>query len=103
VTKTTAESIAAALTVPERILLFCLGSEAAVFMTTSSIGVGEVWAAIVCSEKIDTESLRAHCLPSMPAVFVPRHIAALDALPVGATGKVDRSRLKQMVTNAARS
>ncbi len=76
-------------------------SEAAVFMATNSLGVEEVWAAIVCSEAIDTERLRAHCRPRMPEVFVPTHIVTLEALPVGVTGKVDKSRLKQLVMNAA--
>jgi acyl-CoA synthetase (AMP-forming)/AMP-acid ligase II len=78
-------------------------SEAAVFMATSALGVEEVWAGIVCSEKVDSESLRAHCRPRMPAVFVPAHIVTLDALPINATGKVDRPRLKEMVLSAARS
>jgi acyl-CoA synthetase (AMP-forming)/AMP-acid ligase II len=78
-------------------------SEAAVFMATSALGVEEVWAGIVCGEKVDSENLRAHCRPRMPAVFVPAHIVTLDALPINATGKVDRPRLKQMVLNAARS
>jgi acyl-CoA synthetase (AMP-forming)/AMP-acid ligase II len=78
-------------------------SEAAVFMATSALGVEEVWAGIVCSEKIDSEKLRAYCQPRMPTVFVPAHIVTLDALPINATGKVDRPRLKAMVLSAARS
>jgi len=78
-------------------------SEAAVFMATSAQGVEEVWAGIVCSEKVDSESLRAHCRPRMPAVFVPAHIVTLDALPINATGKLDRPRLKEMVLRSARS
>ena len=62
-------------------------SEAAVFMATSSIGVEEVWAAIVCSEKIDSERLRTHCRPRMPAVFVPAHIVTFDALPTAQPAK----------------
>ena len=66
-------------------------TEAAVFMATNKLGVEEVWAAIVCNEKIDTERLRAHCQPRMPAVFVPVPIATLDALrptlPEKSTGR----------------
>jgi acyl-CoA synthetase (AMP-forming)/AMP-acid ligase II len=47
--------------------------------------------------------LRAHCRPRMPAVFVPAHIVTLDALPINATGKVDRPRLREMVLSAVRS
>jgi acyl-CoA synthetase (AMP-forming)/AMP-acid ligase II len=78
-------------------------SEAAAFMATSALGVEEVWAGVVCSVKIDTERLRAHCRPHMPTVFVPAHFVTLDALPINATGKVDRQRLKEMVLSAARS
>jgi acyl-coenzyme A synthetase/AMP-(fatty) acid ligase len=78
-------------------------TEAAVFMATNRIGVEEVWAAIVCSETIDTESMRAHCRSGMPAVFVPAHIVTVDALPLSPTGKVDRQRLKNNVMGAARS
>jgi acyl-CoA synthetase (AMP-forming)/AMP-acid ligase II len=78
-------------------------SEAAVFMVSSPRGAEEVWAAIVCSEKVDGERLREHCRPRMPAVFVPARIVTLDALPINATGKVDRPRLKQIVEAATHS
>ncbi len=77
--------------------------EAAVFMATSKAGVEEVWAAIVCNEKVDAEGLRAHCRPLMPWVFVPTHIVPLARLPINATGKVDRKRLKDDVLGAANS
>jgi acyl-CoA synthetase (AMP-forming)/AMP-acid ligase II len=94
--KLSAEKIEAAL------MSFKGVSEAAVFMATNALGVEEVWAGIVCSEKVDSEKLQAHCRARMPAVFVPAHIVTLDALPINATGKVDRPRLKEMVL-AARS
>ena len=95
--KLSAEKIEAAL------MSFKGVSEAAVFMATGPLGVEEVWAGIVCSEKIDSERLRAHCRQHMPAIFVPAHIVTLDALPINATGKVDRPRLKEIVLRAARS
>jgi acyl-CoA synthetase (AMP-forming)/AMP-acid ligase II len=73
-------------------------SQAAVFVETSKIGVEEVWAAIVCSEKVDAESLRAHCRSRLPPSFIPTRVVTLDALPINATGKVDRPRLKQIIT-----
>jgi acyl-coenzyme A synthetase/AMP-(fatty) acid ligase len=75
-------------------------TQAAVFMATSKFGVEEVWAAIVCSESVDSEALRAHCWPRMPLVFVPAHFATLEALPTNATGKIDRPRLKDLVMAA---
>jgi acyl-coenzyme A synthetase/AMP-(fatty) acid ligase len=77
--------------------------EAAVFMATSKAGVEEVWAAVVYNEKIDAENLRAHCRQLMPWVFVPTHIVPLARLPINATGKVDRKRLKDNVLGAANS
>jgi fatty-acyl-CoA synthase len=75
-------------------------NEAAVFMATSKQGVDEVFAAVVCSETIDSDKLRAHCRARMPMVFVPKRVVTLDALPVNAMGKVDRARLKEMLTGA---
>ncbi len=95
--KMAAEKVEAALTSFKGV------SEAAVFMATNKLGVEEVWAGIVCSEKIDSESLRTHCRPRMPAVFVPAHIMTLDTLPMNATGKLDRSRLKETLIAAAAS
>jgi acyl-CoA synthetase (AMP-forming)/AMP-acid ligase II len=95
--KLSAEKVEAAL------MSFQGVSEAAVFMATNALGVEEVWAGIVCSEKVDSESLRAHCRPRMPAVFVPAHVVTLEALPINATGKIDRPRLKEMVLSTARS
>ena len=93
--KMAAEKVEAALTSFKGV------SEAAVFMATNKLGVEEVWAGIVCREKIDTESLQAHCRPRMPAVFVPTQIVILDALPINATGKVDRRRLRDIATASA--
>jgi acyl-CoA synthetase (AMP-forming)/AMP-acid ligase II len=81
----------------ENILLSFAGvREAAVFMKTNASGVEEVWATIVCGEKIDDEALRAHCRTRMPTVFVPVHIVTVDALPINAAGKVDRPRVREL-------
>jgi len=37
----------------------------------------------------------------MPAVFAPTHVMKLEALPLNATGKVDRQRLRAMLTSGA--
>ena len=93
----------AAERIEEALLSFKGVNEAAVFMATNKLGVEEVWAAIVCGETIDTERLRAHCRPLMPAVVVPAHVVTLDALPINTTGKVDRPQLKRMLLDAAPS
>lgn len=78
-------------------------SEAAVFVATNARGVDEVWATVVCREKFDPEFLRAHCRRQIASHFVPAHIVTFDALPITATGKVDRQRLKQTIMAAAHS
>jgi acyl-CoA synthetase (AMP-forming)/AMP-acid ligase II len=75
-------------------------SQAAVVSATSKGGADEVRAAVVCSEKIDLESLRAHCRSRMPAAFVPARVLILDVLPINATGKIDRPRLKGILDAA---
>lgn len=95
--KLAAEKVEAALTAFKGV------TQACAFMATSAAGVEEVWAAIVSSEKIDTERLRAHCRQRLPVVFVPAHMVTLEALPINATGKVDRPRLKEIVLGAKRS
>jgi acyl-CoA synthetase (AMP-forming)/AMP-acid ligase II len=95
--KLAAEKIEAALTSFDGVV------QAAVFMTTNKLGVEEVWAAVVCREKLDPEALRKHCRSRMPVVFVPAHIVPLDTLPINVAGKLDRPRVKEMVLAAARS
>jgi acyl-CoA synthetase (AMP-forming)/AMP-acid ligase II len=70
--------------------------QAAVFVAANKAGVQEVWAAVVCPETFDAEKLRAHCRAGMPPYFVPARIVNLDALPMGAMGKVILPRLKEM-------
>ena len=47
-------------------------------------------------ETLDDETLRAHLTARVPDVMVPRRIHRVSALPLGATGKVDRARLGDM-------
>ena len=72
--------------------------QAAVFVATSTAGVQEVWAAVVCPETFDAEKLREHCRAALPRHFVPAHIVSLDVLPVSAMGKVILPRLREMIT-----
>jgi acyl-CoA synthetase (AMP-forming)/AMP-acid ligase II len=78
-------------------------SEAAVVIVESENGNDEVWAVIPRGETVDADSLIAHCRKRMPPAFVPKRVVTLDELPLNARGKLDRARLKQIVTAAARA
>ena len=45
----------------------------------------------------DEPELKAFCLKHGPAYAHPRRIFAVDALPVGGTGKVDRKAAKETI------
>jgi acyl-CoA synthetase (AMP-forming)/AMP-acid ligase II len=95
--KMSAEMIEAALVAFKGI------KEAAVFTATSKVGIEEVWAAVASGEKIEMERLRTYCWSHMPPPFVPAHVVSLDALPIDASGKVDRKRLKKMLVPDAQA
>ena len=78
-------------------------SDAAVFAATNPGGINEVWAAVVCGGELDPESIRAHCRSQIGDAFVPAHVVSLEALPITATGKVDRQGLKQMLMTGNQS
>jgi acyl-CoA synthetase (AMP-forming)/AMP-acid ligase II len=82
---------------------FSAVGEVAVFVETNALGIDELWAAVVWRDRPDAENLREYCRQRMPPHFIPAHIVTLDALPVGATGKVDRLQLKQMLAPSAQS
>jgi acyl-CoA synthetase (AMP-forming)/AMP-acid ligase II/acyl carrier protein len=54
-------------------------------------------------EGLDVEELRRFLFTRLPAQKVPKRIAVLDALPTGASGKVDRVALARVVDDAAQS
>lgn len=62
---------------------------------------GEIAAAVVeLSEEgaaLDEDELRRWCREKIGAARTPRHIAAMDELPKGPTGKIQRRELKRMI------
>jgi acyl-coenzyme A synthetase/AMP-(fatty) acid ligase len=76
-------------------------SEAAVFVEANELGVEEVWAAIICSDAINIEALRAHLRRRMPPAFVPAHVVTVDALPLNEACKLDRELVKRRVRGDA--
>ena len=55
----------------------------------------EVHAAVVLSQPASEADLRAHCAASLAEFKVPRKIHLLEALPRGATGKLQRINMAQ--------
>ncbi len=61
--------------------------------------VGEAGMAFVVpvpGASIETEDLRAWCKEQMAGYKVPRQVRLVDELPLNATGKVDKLRLREI-------
>ena len=76
-------------------------SNSAAFSIPNEYGVGEVCAAVVSKEKLDEQSLRAHCEERIPRPFAPARYYFVDSLPHNEMGKIDRRRLQELVNQAA--
>ena len=64
--------------------------------------LGEAIVACVVpveGSRVSADDLREHCLRSLPFVRVPKEIKVVSQLPKTASGKIDRSALKERVTN----
>ena len=57
--------------------------------------LGEAIMLVARGDPAAEPALRAFFKRELPAFMMPRHIVWRDALPVGATGKLDRERLRQ--------
>ncbi len=65
--------------------------------------VGEAGMAFVvpvAEASIDPEALRAWCKEKMAGYKVPRHVRVVDELPLNATGKVDKLRLREIAAGS---
>jgi len=72
---------------------------AAALTVVNQLGVEEVWAAIQSRQMIEENKLRAHCEQKLAGIFVPKRFIVMDALPTNEAGKLDRSRLAEIVTS----
>lgn len=64
------------------------------FVTASARGEKPVWAFVVTDDPACTpQALRAHLRGLLPGYMVPARIQLCDALPLTATGKIDRDAL----------
>ncbi|MFB7511863.1 amino acid adenylation domain-containing protein [Streptomyces sp. NPDC056144] len=60
---------------------------------TESAGATRLAAHVVTRVPVDPAELRAHVAAALPDYMVPAAFAALDALPLGVNGKLDRAAL----------
>jgi acyl-coenzyme A synthetase/AMP-(fatty) acid ligase len=70
--------------------------EAGVFAVNNELGIAELSALVVAVSPIDEEALRRHCAQRLSPSCVPVRIIAVDALPRGGQGKLERHRLPEI-------
>lgn len=66
---------------------------AVVLATETDKGEKELVAYVVCGQAIASAELRNYLGALLPAYMLPAHFVVLDALPVNASGKIDRKAL----------
>ena len=71
-------------------------NRAAAFTTANTKGVDELYAAVV-TDAFAERPLRAHCQRHLPPEHVPVHFLLTAELPLNQMGKIDRSRLAQLL------
>jgi len=69
---------------------------AAAFGGPNSLGIEEVWAAVVTGSAVESGDIRAYCERRLPPEHVPVRIVSLPEMPRTASGKVDRLRLLEV-------
>jgi acyl-CoA synthetase (AMP-forming)/AMP-acid ligase II len=70
--------------------------EAGVFAVNNELGIAELSALVVAAAPIDDEALRRHCAQRLSPSCVPVRVIAVDALPRGGQGKLERHRLPEI-------
>ncbi|MDO6434612.1 amino acid adenylation domain-containing protein [Flavitalea sp. BT771] len=66
-----------------------------VMARTNALGENELIAYVVCHEALNRSSIRSHIGKTLPSYMIPAHIVPIDAIPMTAHGKVDRTRLPE--------
>jgi crotonobetaine/carnitine-CoA ligase len=76
---------------------------AAVVGVPSELGEDEVLACVVARERavLDPVELLRFCEPRLPYFAVPRYVDVLDELPLTASGKVEKHRLRERGVTAS--
>jgi acyl-CoA synthetase (AMP-forming)/AMP-acid ligase II len=71
--------------------------QCALVTVANESGVDELFALVVPRSYLDVEALRKFCQASLPSVFVPGHFIAVSDLPKNAMGKIERTKLLELL------
>lgn len=64
-------------------------------------GASDQIIAFVCGSAVEPREIRKRCRVSLPAYMVPRRIIAIEAMPLNASGKIDRRSLRDLLAKGA--
>ena len=73
--------------------------DAAAFGNPSESGLDEIWLAIVTSGPVDFNKLHQKCVERFGPVAAPVRILHITSIPRSETGKIQRARLKALLTS----
>lgn len=71
--------------------------DVAVFGAANSLGVEEIHVVVVSGRDLDETMLSECCRNELPLANVPLHITRIHVIPRNAAGKIERSRLPDLV------
>jgi acyl-coenzyme A synthetase/AMP-(fatty) acid ligase len=57
----------------------------------------DIHAAVVLKKEVTAQELKSHCAEMLADFKVPKQIHILDALPRGATGKLQRLKMAELL------
>lgn len=77
-------------------------SDAAAFGNPSESGINQVWLAVVTSGQVDFNELHLKCVERFGPVAAPVRIFHVTSVPRTETGKIQRSRLKALLTQGSK-
>jgi acyl-coenzyme A synthetase/AMP-(fatty) acid ligase len=67
--------------------------EAGIFAVNNELGIAEINALMVTRSPVSLAALRSHCASRLAPSCVPVRFFAVDALPRGGQGKLERHKL----------
>lgn len=75
---------------------------AALAWPVSETGHADQIVAFLTSPTASPAAIKKHCRQYLPAYMVPRKIITVDAMPLSASGKIDRKALRQQLEDSAK-